>query len=484
MSPPRRGGRGRRGGRRRGGKGRRGPPRRRGPSVRKLAAGIVRGVLEGRGAARTHLERAAERDDLDGRALGLLTELVYGTLRRATTIDHLLALKVKQGLSKVEDDVLSQLQVGTYELLFLDRVHPAVTVSEAVEAVGRPQVRGFVNGVLRALGRAIEGPADEPPAGVPSSRLLPGRESGWVVLREDLLPRREDHPARWLAVAGSLPQPLVARWIERLGEAGALELVRAQNAPPPVCLRVNPLRGDREALLEALEAAEVKATPGEVPGSILLGASLGEGGHEALWAGTATVQDLTAMQVAPFVDPQPGERVLDLCAAPGGKTTHLAELMRDEGAVWATDIEQDRLDRVDSAVSRLGLTSVQTHLADPADPRPGDEVDFDRVLVDVPCSNTGVMRRRVELRHRLDALDTGELHTLQDRLLRRAVELVKPGGVVVYSTCSIEPDENQDRVQALLAERDDLSLDAERVTLPSVGGGDGGYVARIRRAAT
>jgi 16S rRNA (cytosine967-C5)-methyltransferase len=374
--------------------------------------------------------------------------------------------------------------VGAYQLLFLDHVPAAVAVSEAVAQAGsRPHVRGFVNGVLRGLERKIAGrlAGDEPPPEVPSPRRLPGRTGGWILLREDLLPRAEADPGGWLASAASLPRALASGWVERHGLEAALEIARAQNAPPPLALRVNRLRTSREALLEQLRAEGIGVRTGEHPAAIVLEAGLGDA-QGAVAAGLATVQDETAMAVAPLCDPQPGERIVDLCAAPGGKATHLAELMGDQGLVDAVDVDPDRLGRVERAVARLGLQCVRTTLTDPGDPHPpagGQPVDC--VLADVPCSNTGVLRRRVEARWRLAQLDRPGLLRLQDRLLERACDLVRPGGRVVYSTCSLEEEENAGQVRALLGRRDDMLLEEEELTLPRRGGGDGGYRARLRR---
>lgn len=461
------------------------------PDVRRLAAGIVRGVLERRGAARTHLERAFERRDLGDRDRALLTELVYGTIRHLGSIDALLTRCSKKGLGKVEEQVLAAMRIGAYQLLFLDHVPDAVAVNEAVAAAGRRQhVRGFVNGILRNLKRAIAGRApacelcDLPsgfPLDCPPSRRLVARDGGWVVLREDLLPGVEPDPAAWLSAAASLPHGLAATWVERYGLEGALVVARAQLAPPPLFLRVNLLRGTREAFLAELEEAGVSAAVSPLRPE---GLRVQGGWRDALAAGRATVQDETAMRVAPFLSPRPGERIVDLCAAPGGKSCHLAELMHDEGIIDALDVEPSRVARIEAAVARLGLGSVRPALVDPDDPRPparADERPIDGVLVDAPCSNTGVLRRRVEARWRLPALDRIPLHALQARLLDRAVELVRPGGRLVYSTCSIDPAENGAQVRALLERSPTLTLEAEEEVLPRLDGGDGGYMARIGR---
>jgi 16S rRNA (cytosine967-C5)-methyltransferase len=451
--------------------------------ARALAGGIVRGVLAGRGAARTHIERAIEGDQLEARDEGLLTELVYGTVRHVATIDLLLGAHAKGGLRKIEEAVLNHLRVATYQLLFLEGVRPAVAVDEAVRAVGRrDHVRGFVNGLLRGLIRTLDGTQSEdtPPPDVPPSMRLPGREGGWVFLKRPLLPEDASDP-NWLALACSLPGKHAAEAYERLGPAGALELARGHNAPPPLFLRVNTRQTSRAEALAYLNGDEEPcAEPGSLETSIRLRGGLGERGSELLWKGWVTVQDETAQAVAPLLEPLAGERLVDLCAAPGGKATHLAELIGPEGQLEALDVDQARLDRVGAAARRLRLENVRATLADPLDPRPPEGGLIDGVLADVPCSNTGVLRRRVEVRWRLESLDMLPLRALQIRLLDQAIALTRPGGRVVYSTCSIDPLENEEQVQAALARHPGLVLEAERSRLPERGGGDGGYAARLR----
>ena len=445
-----------------------------------MAGEIVRSVLAGRAAARTAVDRAGQA--LSPRDTALLTELVYGAVRHAATLDHLLGRCARRGLGNVDEELLAHLRVGAYQLLFT-RVPAAVAVSEAVEAAGRQaHLRGFVNGVLRGLERKVAARRDEgPPPDAPWTRRLPGRGVGWIVLSEPLLPDAELDPAAWLAVAASLPRAHAAALVERLGLEPALEVARGHNAPPPLFLRANLLRTTRDALLAELGEAGLAASATSLPEAVRVD---GAAGAALAWvrAGAATVQDLTAQGVGRLLAPEPGERVVDLCAAPGGKATHLAELMEDRGTVEAIDIDPDRLARVRDAAARLGLTSVRASLADAEDPRPPDDPrPIDRALVDVPCSNTGVLRRRVEVRWRLAALDRPALLRLQARLLDRAAALVRPGGVVVYSTCAIDPDENEDQVAAFLARAGEFRLEDQASALPSMGGGDGGYAARLRR---
>jgi 16S rRNA (cytosine967-C5)-methyltransferase len=437
----------------------------------------------GRGqAARTLLDRTS---GLDARERALLTELVYGTVRHKETLEHLVESASTRGIEKAGEPVANALLVAAYQLLFLDHVPAAVAVSEAVESVRAPHLKRFVNGLLRGLGRLVVGrkAVDEAPPGVPGTRRLPGRDGGWVILAEDLLPDPARDPAGWLAIATAHPEGLIRRWLPRFGFERTLELCKAGNAPPPLCLRANVLRGSRDALVAELAAHG--ARPGkEAPEAVYLDHSGDPAQLPAFREGRCTVQDETAMLVAPLCRLVPGQRVLDLCAAPGGKSTHLAELLHDEGRVVAFDADGARLDRVRENVARLGLRCVEVRAggiegATSGGASPSDPPRFDAVLADVPCSNSGVLRRRVEVRARVDALERAPLLAIQRDLVRRALARLAPGGTLVYSTCSIDEDENEAQTRAILEHEPRLVLATERLTLPSRGGGDGGYAAAM-----
>jgi 16S rRNA (cytosine967-C5)-methyltransferase len=291
-----------------------------------------------------------------------------------------------------------------------------------------------------------------------------------------VLPDPATRPIEYLS-AFSLPRWLAQRWAERYPWDECLRLGFWYAGPASLWLRVNPLRTGRDALLSALRQADIAAEPGEHPQAVRLEESASIRELPGYAEGWFTVQDQSAMRVASALDPRPGWRVLDMCSAPGGKTTHLAELMRNDGEVIACDADADRLKTVNELCGRLGIGIVRTrHLAN-EEPPAGS---FDAVLVDVPCSNTGVLGRRPEVRWRLTPGDFAHLVRLQTKLLLWAGERVRPGGVVVYSTCSIEPEENGGVVRAALRGLPEMQLEAEEEQVPGRPA-DGGYWARLRK---
>lgn len=409
----------------------------------------------------------------------LVTQLVYGVLRRRGTLRALLEPLVNRPAQKVEPWLWDALYLGTCQLALLTHVPVHAAVHETVElavSFGRPGARGFLNGILRRVSELITDERTKTAA----ADALPLEHGEYRRLSRPVFPDPAAHPRDYLAAAFSLPEWLVHRWLPRYGVEECQRLGFWFSGPAPLTLRCQPLRCSRERLLAALRAAGHAEEAGDHPQAIRL--------HEAgpirdlpgYADGWFSVQDESAMHVASALAPEPGETILDLCAAPGGKATHLAELMGDTGRILACDADEQRLRTVESLAQRLGLTIIEMH------PLPGEHAaeiptgPFDRVLVDGPCSNTGVLGKRPEARWRLRADDLRHLINLQTCLLRRAVERVRPGGIVVYSTCSIEPEENRQVVERLLKENPVLRLEATEDAVPGKPA-DGGFWARLRR---
>ena len=362
------------------------------------------------------------------------------------------------------------LRLGAYQLLFMPGMPAHAAVHETVELVRGN--RGFANALLRKLSRAIE---DVPaPAGTTPQRLALGATRSLALP----LPLPTELGER-LAIVHSLPDFLLARWRAPFGDAALQQIAAAASAVPGVFLRV---AKDTEpaALRDELAAADVGTEPGPHPRLLRWTGGGSPFTTIAFREGRFAVQDPTAFAAAEAVPCGPGDTVVDLCAAPGTKTTALAERVRPGGRVVAYDPDSLRRQRIVDNVLRLRLQDVVTVVADPAHLPPADAV-----LADVPCSNTGVLGRRVEVRSRLEPATFAELAGLQRTLLRQAIGLCKPGGTVVYSTCSIDREENDDVVAAVLADPTTPRCErlASQLTLPLAGVCDGGFHATLRRLA-
>ena len=425
------------------------------------------------------LPQAQHLSTLDRR---LATHLAYGVLRRRGTLRALLSGLINRPVEEVEPWLWDALCLGAYQLALLTQIPAHAALNETVELAsqfGRPRAKAFLNGVLRACAALVTPQRTTGPA----ADALPLEGGTYRLLSRRVLPDPTKQPVEYLAAAFGLPRWLASRWYDRLGEQETRRLGFWFAGPAPLTLRVNALRTSRDSLLSQFNQAGWHAEPTDHPQGILLREAANIRELPGFALGLFAVQDLSAMKVAPAVLVKSGMRVLDLCAAPGGKTTHLAELMQDTGEVIACDIDEARLRQIQELAQRLGLRSIRTQWIDPQRADGVPPGPFDAVLADVPCSNTGVLGRRPEARWRLRPEDIQELVMVQSRLLRWAVQRVRPGGVVVYSTCSIEPEENRGVVRRILEENNNLQLEAEEATAPGRPS-DGSYWARLRRRVT
>ena len=465
------------------------------PSARAVALKVLLDCQTRQAFVQEILDEHLGRGHLSPPDRRLVTQLTYGVLRRRGTLDALLQPLVSRPRQKVESWLWEALRLGAYQLALLTHVPPHAVLSETVELAavfGRPDAKGFLNGVLRSLSRLI---TDDVRADTPSAYCLPitptplppgergrgdGEEGRYRRLERPMFADPSHYFMQYLSGAFGLPQWLAERWTLRYSQEECLRLGFWFAGPAPLWLRCNPLKITREQCLQAFADAGIAVEPGEHPQSLRLIETRPVRDLPGYAEGWFTVQDESSMQVASALAPQPGGSVLDLCAAPGGKTTHLAELMQNTGKIVACDVDERRLRTVAELANRLGLTIIETRLLHPDRGEQTPPGRFDAVLVDVPCSNTGVLGRRPEVRWRLRPEDFPHLVRLQTQLLRQVCERVKPGGAVVYSTCSIEPEENGAVVRAVLADMPDWSLEAEEERIPGRPA-DGGYWARLRR---
>jgi 16S rRNA (cytosine967-C5)-methyltransferase len=449
------------------------------PTARSLALQVLLDGARHDGFVQELLDRRLGEAALSPADRRLATQLVYAVLRRRGTLQALLSPLLKRPPSEVEPWLWEALLLGACQLALLDHVPPHAALNETVELAaqfGRPRAKGFLNGVLRACAALI---TSDNAAG-PATDALPLEGGRFRKLARAVLPDPAREPVEYLAHGFGLPRWLARRWHERYGVEEARRLGFWFAGPAPLTLRCNPLRTERDRLLSALKEAGVGAEPGEHLQAVRLHEHAPVRDLPGYKEGWFSVQDESAMRVASALSPAPGSSVLDLCAAPGGKTTHLAELMGGQGRVVACDVDADRLRTVTELARRLGVECVETVLIDPKRPDSVPAGPFDAVLADVPCSNTGVLGRRPEARWRLRPDDLQHLTRLQARLLKTACERVRPGGVVVYATCSIEPEENGELVRSVLRGTAGVSLEAEEGPAPGRPS-DGGYWARLRR---
>lgn len=445
------------------------------------------------------LDRQLQSAGLSTQERKLATELAYGVVRRQGSLDALLSAHLRQPLADIENSLKTLLHLGAYQLVYLDHIPAHAAVHETVElcrTLGKNRWLKFVNGILRAIERTLTDTFVESPAAnaLPVSSLA---TSGYRyrTFTNDWLPNPQSQPVDYLTAAFGFPRWLIARWQKVYDNAALLKLLFWFNATPPVWLRVNPLamqsviassankvidtESCREYFTGLLNDAGIASTPGPLAESLQLTDHVRIEDLPGYHQGWFSVQDLTAMQATDWLSPQPNERVLDMCAAPGTKTSHLAQRLQHTGDLLATDIQPDRLQRIAENVARLGLQNVRVQLIhqDGSDLPPGP---FDAVLVDVPCSNTGVLGRRPEARWRLRPTDIQELVQQQSQLLNDACNRTRDGGRVLYSTCSIEPEENSELVHSILASRTDMQLIRERLHIPGQPA-DGGYLALLEK---
>lgn len=414
-----------------------------------------------------------------GAQRGRVTDLVCGVVRRQGTLNRLLQRVVSRPLEMLEPSLQTLLSLGAYQLAYLDHVPAYAAVNEAVEltkTLGAPRWTKLVNGVLRSIGRLCL----EAAASGPAVDALPLSSGRYRQLSEPVFVDPRHAPGEYLAQAFSLPGWLTERWAQRWTGETLWNLGQALNTPPVTFLRVNQLRTTLEQVLAAFSEAGVVAhvVPGH-PLALRLEAGPAIPQLPGFAEGWWTPQDLTAMQAAPRLAPATGSRVWDMCAAPGTKTTHLAELMHDDGEILATDRDAERLFRIDDNAKRLGLRSIRSRFIN-EDPTTLPTGLFDHILLDVPCSNTGVLHRRAEARWRLEPRALFDLPLEQSALLTAAWSRLRPGGTLLYSTCSIEPEENERIVEAFAAHQGDLTVRAQASFLPSEHG-DGGFQALLEK---
>ena len=381
--------------------------------------------------------------------------LVYGVLENQIYLDYKLSKLVKSGLKKVRTQALILLRMGAYQIEFMNSVPDYAAIDESVK-IAKKVCRGlekFVNGVLRAYQRSGDGIE---------------------------LPKGEEDPVGALAVKYSYTEAIAALWVRMFGAEEAERLMEAGNRVPPLTVRVNRLKTDADALAERLRKegffASVKLSGAalELSGSGVLTSAAEKGG-------LFSVQDLSSMMMIEALEPQKGDTVIDVCAAPGGKSLAAAERMENDGKIISCDIYDHKLELIQRAADRLGITILETRKNDGTIFRPEFEEIADRVIVDAPCSGLGVVRRKPEIKLRTTKKDIEDLAEIQLQILDISSRYLKPEGRLVYSTCTISDIENRGVVDQFLYKNKNFFVIEEKQLLPHIDSSDGFYFCTLQR---
>jgi len=452
-------------------------PARKLQSARAIAAQALGRFDPARDYAGTILDRLLAHTDERQRA----TDLVYGTIRNLLAIDAVITCFAGRRSDRIAPPLSSIIRVGIYELVYSPATPVYSIVNEAVnnarDAGGKKQT-GFVNAVLREVVRHIVNREASLAVANPQRTLVRSADTG-CEFDVDFLPDPAASQLEYLSTCFSLPLWLVRDWLDTFGPDQTRQICLASNRRPSLYVRVNPLRTTAQYLLARFEGAGIKVEPVPDVTSDTLRVTSPQSvvALPGFAEGLFTVQDLSASQAVRLLQPQPGWTILDMCSAPGTKTTQLAELTRDAATILATDIDPQRLERVRENIARLGLESIT--IIPYAQLEQGAAGPFDAILLDVPCSNTGVLARRIEARYRLRPESINDLAATQHTLLEKAATLLKPAGRICYSTCSIQKAENQDTIRDFLACHSQLHLTHEHLILPFADAfdHDGGYCA-------
>ena len=401
-------------------------------NCRKVAINILERIINEGAYSNIILSNELNNSDLSDKDKALVTEIVYGTLRRLKTIDTIIASFVKD-ISIMDKKILNILRVAVYQMNYLDKVPSYAACNEAVEEAKEISDKDskLVNGILRNFVKK-EGKFD-------------------IVFRNKI-----DE----IAFDLSFEPWMVRMFIKQYGEHETLEILEGLNNTPKMTVRVNSIKGDYEDVYEELEEAGYNIEEGCIcPEAISIKGGKGIENNQAFVDGKITVQDESAMLISPLLDLEEGMKVLDLCCAPGGKTTHIGELLNNTGEVLGFDLHENKLELVKENYERLGITNIKLAQMD-ATKLDAKLVSYaDRVLLDVPCSGIGIIRKKPEIKWTKKRKDLKEIVEVQREILENAWEYLKTGGVMVYSTCTLNKEENEENIKWFLSKHKDATIE-------------------------
>lgn len=442
--------------------------------ARTLALRILNDIQKNNAYSNISLDRNIEQEkhlsDID-RAFA--TEIVYGCVKNFILLDHLIQAYSSVKFTKISAEVLNILRMGFYQILFMNKVPASAAVNESVKLAGKfanKGAQGFVNAILRSF-------------------LRSGRQLH--------MPDKKNEPVKYLSIKYSFPEWLVKRWIDLFGERFSEELMKSSNDIAMTCIRINRLKTDKQALKQEFQNLGIGVSEGlYAEEALYLSHTSSISRLEPFKRGLFQVQDESSMLAVKVLDPKPGEIVADVCAAPGGKTTFIAELMVNSGKVFAYDIYEHKINLIKNAAQRLGINIIDTMLRDAREKN--NSIKADKVLVDAPCSGLGIIRKKPDLKYAKNEQHIKELSNIQKQILEASADIVKTGGCLVYSTCTVEPAENDEVAHWFLEkhtgfEKEDISLfvpDKLKSSInkngflqlyPNIHGTDGFFIARFKK---
>lgn len=411
---------------------------------REIALKIIYDVNEKGAYSNIALNKHLEAAELKSVDRGFITELVYGTVKWKKTIDWIIAQFSSVRIKKISPWILNIMRLGIYQLLYMDKVPESAACNECVnlsKKYGHSASSRFVNGVLRSVSRKR------------SSIVYPDKD-------EDLI--------MYLAVKYSYPEWLVKKWMAVFGEEFTEGLLAAGNEIPEFTVRANTLKLTKQQLLEELMNERLETLPGRyVETAVRLNNPSSVARLDAFKKGYFQVQDESSMLVGLVADPKPGELIMDVCSAPGGKAAHLAQLMKNQGVVVARDIHEHKIKLINEAALRLGLDIIKTELYDASEIDSNYIGKADRVLVDAPCTGLGIISKKPDIKWARNLEDTNEITSLQRKILEASSRYVKKGGILIYSTCTIMPEENELMVKEFLSRNTEFESEDFTSLLPA-----------------
>lgn len=402
---------------------------------RRIALNILIDIEQNKAFSNISINKHIKKSNMTSLDRRFISQLVYGVLENKLYLDYIIKNFSKTKIKKIQAPILNILRLGLYQIIFLQKVPDSAAVNESVKLTKKINFRlsGFVNGILRSYLRNKE---------------------------KVQLPNYENNPIQFLSIKYSHPKWLVSKWVNDYGIEFASKLLEANNKSPNLTIRTNTLKINREDLIKKLIKEGVSCKKGDIVPEALIVESMESNldNLESFREGLLQVQDESSMLVSHILSPLEGEFIIDVCSAPGGKSTHIAQLMKNRGRVLSRDIHKHKLDLVRENSNRLGVTIIETQQYDAL------KLDTkliglaDRVLVDAPCSGFGIIRRKPEIRYLKDTKDIMELSKLQLEILKVSSQYVKIGGILLYSTCTIQDEENKKVINRFLEQNDKFTL--------------------------